>query len=503
MLNLILKIKLLYFFNLLKKKTILINQKKILSRKKIEIIYNDYLFNILKGIYKIQIFNNMKNLRIYNSNNNFKKLIALKQWKGRKNIICINNYNDFVFSQYSVKIIQGCYIFDRIYFLFHNQKILDLINIILRKYMNYNQLNCYKIKLNLFLFIIQKKIINKKKKSIFHIFFNIFKSPENKRDLLNKIPILHSAFTKIISLRLSKYKKFFIDKFIDYYTNIKIKQSKLFFKENNNFVYSTKYKIKAKKNNINNKLKATNIFLKYYQKNFIKNHYLFSKKFAFIHWSSFISTFPSFLNKKSKEEKEEEQEDIITQEKEIKELKKSLKEDQDFQHDLKAKIAALDEENNFINEKIYDITQRVERCEKCNNLLKSSYISENNFRTSYGSIIVNKPVEENIPQKSRNMAGKEVTSSSGFNFITGGTELVPKTPRGYNKKEEYSVPESMEIDDENDEDENNKRNEINKEWKEDKESIKQKIMELKKEKEPIVNKLKQEIIELYRELDME
>ena len=35
------------------------------------------------------------------------------------------------------------------------------------------------------------------------------------------------------------------------------------------------------------------------------------------------------------------------------------------------------------------------------------------------------------------------------------------------------------------------------------EIIKQKILDLKKEKDPIVNKLKEEIISLYKELNME
>jgi hypothetical protein len=351
------------------------------------------------------------------------------------------------------------------------------------------------------LFLIQQKIINKKKKKIFTILFDIFKKNYNeKKDLLTKISLFYSSLSKCISFRIFKFKKYFIIKFIDYFNKIIIDKSKLILSENNKFFRNnSNYKKITKENKINYKLNAINLFLKYYQKNFIKNHYLFSKKFAFIHWSSFISTVPIFFNKKSTFEKKEEEQDKIALEKEITELKLSLKEDQDFQRDLKAKITELNEENNFINEKIYEITQRVDKCEKCNNLLKSSFISDNNFRASYGSLNINKPVEENKPKKSRNMAEKEVTSSSGFNFITAGTELIPKTPRGYNKNEEYSVPESIQIDDDNYANGNN----INKNFKESKESIKQKIIELKREKEPIINKLHQEIVELYKELNVE
>ena len=499
--NLILKKKVKNIFNLFFYLAKSKKKKKLLSQKNIEIEYNEYLFNNLKGIYKIHLFNSIRNNRIYNLNDNYKKLIALIKWKGKNNIIYIYKYDNFNFAKENNKIIKGCFIFNKIYFLYCYKNISDLINLLLKNIIINYQYICYKFKLILYLFLIQQKIINKKKKKIFTILFDIFKKNYNeKKDLSTKISLFYSSLSKCISFRIFKFKKYFIIKFIDYFNNIIIDKSKLILSENNKFFRNnSNYKKITKENKINYKLNAINLFLKYYQKNFIKNHYLFSKKFAFIHWSSFISTVPIFFNKISTFEKKEEEQDKIALEKEITELKLSLKEDQDFQRDLKAKITELNEENNFINEKIYEITQRVDKCEKCNNLLKSSFISDNNFRASYGSLNINKPVEENKPKKSRNMAEKEVTSSSGFNFITAGTELIPKTPRGYNKNEEYSVPESIQIDDDNYANGNN----INKNFKESKESIKQKIIELKREKEPIINKLHQEIVELYKELNVE
>ena len=271
-------------------------------------------------------------------------------------------------------------------------------------------------------------------------------------------------------------------------------------------------KIKKRNHKIKNKLQAINIFIKYYQKNHIKNIYLLSLKFSFIHWCSITGKFPSFILRKNQNIKisssleNEDDEEIQAQKKEILELQKSLKEDKDFQHDLKAKISALDEENNFVNEKIYEITQRVENCKKCNNLIKSSYISDNKMSTSFGNIIKNEKEGDDIPKKSRNNpTEKEVTSSSGFNFVTGGTEIAPKQPRGFNKIEEYSDPESIHIDDENNDnvDKSKGIKSNDNENLDDTEIIKQKILDLKREKDPIVNKLKEEIIELYKELNMD
>ena len=224
-------------------------------------------------------------------------------------------------------------------------------------------------------------------------------------------------------------------------------------------------------------------------------------KYSFIHWCSIVGKFPSFLYKEKEKENDEE---FQAQEKEILELKKSIKEDKDFQHDLKAKISALDEENNFVNEKIFEITERVENCTKCNNLLKSSNMSENKVVPYFDNIIKNVQEEDNIHKNSRNFSiEKGGTLSSGFNFVSGGTDTVPKKPREFNKKQDYSEDDSIQIDDENIYDDKNKMKIKEKEEFNNDEIIKQKILDLKKEKDPIVNKLKEEIISLYKELNME
>ena len=256
------------------------------------------------------------------------------------------------------------------------------------------------------------------------------------------------------------------------------------------------------------KRNAVKKILKFLIKNSIKKHFLYSLKNAFNHWCLLVGYFPKSIrepetmnNKNTIYNDSEDEEDIITQRNEIKELKNCLKEDQDFQHDLKAKITALDEENEFIGEKIFEITQRVEKCEKCSNLLKSSNISENNMRSSKGSMI--KDIHGNNNninngKKSRNMPPAEATSSSGLNFYTGGTDLIPRKPQGsLNQCDEASDPGSEQMDDI---DENQmESNEMSQRYLY---TIKQKIMDLKQEKEPIINKLKEEIKALYLELNM-
>lgn len=177
-----------------------------------------------------------------------------------------------------------------------------------------------------------------------------------------------------------------------------------------------------------------------------------------------------------------------------------MKEDQDFQHDLKSKIIALEEENTFICEKIFEITQRVEKCEKCSNILKSSNKTDN-IKSSYESININKTNldnNNNIDKHSRNPPPNIGTFSSGLNCVSDGLELVPRKPKGssLNGYEEPSDPGSDKFDDY---DENMvESNQISQPYLM---AIKQKIIDLKKEKDPIINKLKEEINELYLELN--
>ena len=242
--------------------------------------------------------------------------------------------------------------------------------------------------------------------------------------------------------------------------------------------------------------------MKFLVKNSIKSHFPHSLKNAFNQWSLLSGNIPQIIkeinNNNIFNDESEDEEDIITQRNEIKDIQKCLKEDKDFQHDLKMKITALDEENEFVCEKIFEITQRVERCEKCLNLLKSSNISDNKVRSPKGDIInINNSIN-NINNKSRNMNPIEGIMSSGLNFNTGGTDLVPRKPQtSLNHYEEASDPGSEQMEDINE----NEMESVNMSHPYIM-GIKQKIYDLKQEKEPIINKLKEEIKSLYLELNM-
>ena len=475
------------------------NNKNKIFRIKLESIYNNILFNILKGINCIQNFTNYKNNRIYNLSIDNKKIIVLKKWKGQKKIICNYDYCNIDIPKINLKILKGFCYFDSIYSSHEYIRISNLIKMMLKQYSNNTISNYIKYKLILFSEIIQNKIINIKRKIIFHLLFEILKKQTEERKYQKNISFLFSIISKIISSQIILDKISFINKLLFHLRNINIEQ--LHKKKYNFSNFIIKNKIRTKDNKINNKLKAAFILMKYYQKYNIKKHYKLSLKFYFIHWCSLLGIIPE---KKINNIEKEEEEEIKAEKNEIKELQKSLKEDKDFQHDLKAKISALDEENNFVNEKIFEITQRVEKCEKCNNLLKSSFIPENKIKTSLSNILKNpkEDEEDNLPNKSRNVVNekeKDISSSSGINFITGGTDLVPKKPRGYLKNEEISEPDSIQIDDDDNFKNKNNKNEI----LENTENIKQKIIELKREKDPIVNKLKEEILNLYSELNMD
>ena len=478
------------------------NKNKLLLVRKLESFYNNILFNILKGINKVQNFNNLKNSRLYNLNNDCKKIIALKKWKGERYILCNYNYTNFKLPKYYFEIIKGCHYFDSIY-LSHDYIKISFLTKNIFKYFSHN-INKTSIIFKIFLFsqILKNKIINIKKKIIIRFLFDIFKKEIAKRAFNNKISFFYSIIEKIFSFKKQLYINFFINKIKN---NIFINLSDTCLN------HKTKISEDSSKNVCNelrrrnyktiNKLQALNIYIKYYIKHHIKNNYLTSLKYSFIHWSSIIGIFPSSLYKRNEKDKNEE---IQAHEKEILELKKCIKEDKDFQHDLKAKISVLDEENNFVNEKIYEITERVENCNKCNNLLKSSNINESKIVSNYDNLIKNTQEDNNMHKNSRNFSvDREGTFSSGFNFVSGGTDMTPKRPREFNKKKDYSEDDSLHIEDESINDGKNKNKIKLKEENDNDDIFKQKILELKRDKEPIINKLKEEIISLYKELNID
>ena len=501
----------LLYNNINKRQTnglVLENSYELLSILNFESLYDNYLINVLKGLYKIENFKNMNYSRIFKMNNKNKKILSFNVWKrNNKNIIC--NYIDknIILFFNNINIIKGAYIFDKIYSLSYNKRILNKINILFISYSyNINKKKFFlKIKI---LYELLKSILYRRQKFIFNVLLEIFRLSKEEKILKNQISIIIGASENILFKNIYKSKISFFLKLKYKLKNIDINISK---SNNLNYNYIKNFQnsqIKQKANKLRleaQKRNAVKKLLKFFIKNSVKKHFLYSLKNAFNHWCLLVGYFPKSIRVPENMNKNtiynndsEDEEDIITQKNEINELKKCLKEDQDFQHDLKAKITALDEENEFIGEKIFEITQRVEKCEKCSNLLKSSYISDNNIRSSKGSMIKYIHGNNNNAKKSRNIPQAEATSSSGLNFYTGGTDLIPRRPQGsLNQCDEASDPGSEKIDDM---DENiNESNDMSQPYLF---GIKKKIMDLKQEKEPIINKLKEEIKALYLELNM-
>ena len=485
---------------------ILPDSYELLSILNFESLYQNYLYSILKGLYKLQNFRNIHYSRIFKMNKGNSKIIVLNKWKKNNNIMC-NHYQKNTNKIYNtqIEIIKGINLIDKRFFLFYNKKYLKLINSLLNRYY-YNQNNqIIYLKLDIFFGIFEKKVIFKRKKNIFKSFLILSSLSQDDKILKNELSFFIRSIENYIKIKNDKYKSFFCKKLKE--NNISIDYSR-----DLKSIYNKNINISKNVLLENTKLIALKKILKYIIYNSIKNHFIYSLSNSFNLWASLIGYIPKSVRETEKDiiyqyesENEDEDDDIINQRNELKELQKCLKEDEDFQHDLKAKITALDEENTFICEKIFEITQRVEKCEKCSILLKTSNKSDNNMRVSYESM--NKIIHENkinsnnineYNKKSRNNFPVEGTITSGLNFVSVGTELIPRKPMASsNLNEEPSEPMSKQMDDvdENQVESNNfSETYLN--------EIKLKIKELKNEKEPIVNKLKDEIKTLYLELNM-
>lgn len=471
---------------------ILVDSYELFSILNFESLYDNYIFNVLKGLYKLQNFRNISNGRIFNRNNKNRKLISLNIWKNNKNISCDYHKRNIInMINKEINIIKGVYIFDKIYILSYNNKIIRLTNKLLNNYSNNQYKHYLFLKIKVFIKIVEKSAFNKERKKVIHLLYENFKLSTEEKILKNQLSFIVKSIENVFIAKYLKYKAYFFRKL----TNI-------FKYRKNRHKYKNYKNIKIE----DKKLIALNKIMKYFIKYSIKNHFFYSLKNCFNHWSLLTGHIPKSIRETQNTKSynymnSEDEEDIISQTQEIKELQKCLKEDQDFHHDLKAKINALNEENAFICEKIFEITQRVEKCEKCSNLLRSSNISSNNLKSSYGSAIksAHETNNNNNAKKSRNIPLMPGGNSSGLIFQSGGSELIPRKPQSsLNAYEEVSDPISDQMDD-IDENQNDVNIMVSNPYLS---GIKQKIIDLKKEKEPIIERLKEEIKSLYSELNI-
>ena len=185
-------------YNKQKNGIILLNIDALLSILNFESLYDNYLINVLKGIYKLGIFKNMNYSRIFKMSNMNKKKISLTIWKNDKNIICNYLNNDIKLYNYQIDITKGAYIFDKIYMLSHNKTINTKINSFLISYdYNYNKKFIY-LKLIIFFDILQKRIIYKRKKFLFNFIYEDLKLSEEekirKKKIISFCPIFKKYF---------------------------------------------------------------------------------------------------------------------------------------------------------------------------------------------------------------------------------------------------------------------------------------------------------------------
>ena len=457
------------------------NNKIILTHEKFcfvnaEVICNNYMINILRGMNKIHNFKNSFYSRAFEVKDKNKKIIVFNKWLNiinngykEKYIECENYITNKNKSSYNIifdnciNIRKAILILDGVFRRYlekyiYNRKAILFVNLIFKEQLK---------KIYMTGLLIIGKIIRKNiQKYCFKLYIrkNIIINP-HRSIKQNHIRVKHklSFFIIVISNILIKNQK---------------KAKIYFFDKIKNIDKLKKHLLISKLTKILSKIST-------------KQNYKYSLYNCFIHWYKPIKNIPQSSLTFS--------ENSINNSHEILNMQKYLKEDQDFHDDLKTKISALEQENQYLGLKIVQITQRVEKCEKCSTLLCSSTLSMGNIMNSFDNNLI-KNINDNNNIKSRNIEKISAAGSSGLNFVTGGTDLVPRKPQGtlniYEDSDE-SIPNSNSFDDlGGDEDE----------FKDVDSSpylagLKQKIMDLKNEKEPIVNKLRKEIDILYQELN--
>ena len=139
-------------------------------------------------------------------------------------------------------------------------------------------------------------------------------------------------------------------------------------------------------------------------------------------------------------------------------LLNTIKEDKDFQSDLKIKIYEYQESINFLENKLFEITMRCEKCKKCSELLKLSTLS--------------------LPSKYNTKSNK-----------------APTAPKLVNNHDEDSLEDIDLLDDDLE------GGEYYDYLEKTENEIKNNIIQIRNVKEPICDRLKKEVEELYKEIE--
>ena len=438
-----------YFIFLLKK------EKNNLNILDLELMENNNLFNILRGIIKYYNFKSNYNKKIFQFNNKNKLKICLNIWnKKNKEIFCDISNKIFInikfYNKYFEIIFLLLNLFNKysLYFkeiFFSNIKLINIK--LIKNYQNIilGSLNLENIYLQnkrffqfKFFYIMKQNYLKIKSIKNKLIYYNIIKSVKIlNRYLIKKFKSI--GFKCLKNIRLQK--NYFIN-------NIKKNDNKNIDKktiENLSFVMlSLNKKIKENTNEIQKQNLLQKIILKKIHK---------SNEFKIKNLSIYFYKYQIIIN----------QIIYITKIQNYKNLINNIKEDENFKNDLNIKINEYEKLYLNLEQKLGEISIKALDCNKCSYLLKNNISTHLSFSSSFLSI--------NIPN----------------NFI-------PKQPQSFNNDEsinELSIEKNK----------NNENEYYNNYLSKNEIEIKNKIKNLKSIKESHINNLQNEIDNLIEEIN--
>ena len=410
-----------YFIFRLKK------EQKNLNIFDLELIENNNLFNILRGLIKYYNFKLNYKKKFFQFNNKNKLKICLKIWNKKKSeifcdfskkLLCVNFkfYNEYFEIIFFLQNLFNKYSLFYKEIFFSNIKIINIKQI--KKYQNFilgnlNLENIYLQNKNVFqyklLYIMKNNY--KKTKNIKNKQFYIYIIQSIKiinKYLLKKYKLI--GFKRLKNLRLQK--KYFIK-------NIQNKDNKSIDKktiENLSFVMLSLDK-KIKENSLEfqkQKLLQKIILKKLYNSNILKIKTL----------SIYFYKYQIIIN------------NIIykTEIKNYNKLLNNIKEDENFKNDLNIKINEYERLNQNLEQKLGEISIKALDCNKCSYLIKNN-ISTISLSSSFLSI--------NAPN---NFIPKQPNNFQSFNNEDSNINLSIEKNKNYDHEYYYNYLSKNEID---------------------------------------------------------
>ena len=441
-----------YFIFLLKK------EKNNLNILDLELMENNNLFNILRGLIKYYNFKSNFNKNIFHYNNKNKLKICLNIWRKKNSeIYCDFSKKIFInfkfYNKYFEIIFYLQNLFNKysLYFkeiFFSNIKLINIK--LIKNYQNFilGSLTLQNIYLQnkrvfqfKFLYIMKKNYIKNKSNKNKLIYYYIIKSVNIINSYLIK-KFKSIGFKCLKNLRLQK--NFFRN-------NIKKNDNKNIDKktiENLSFVMlSLNKKIKENTNEIQKQKLLQKIILKKINK---------SNEFKIKNLSIYFYKYQIIINKII----------YITKTQNYKNLINNIKEDENFKNDLNIKINEYEKLYQNLEQKLGEISIKALDCNKCSYLLKNNISTHLSLSSSFLSI--------NVPN---NFIPKQPNNFQSFNNDDSINELSIEKNNNNQNEYYYNYLSKNEIE------------------------IKNKIKNLKSIKESRINNLQNEIDNLIEEIN--